>query len=236
MTEYGYEDPRSIYSEENLKRARTCTPEEVLERIRREPDRMTVNALRAYWCNPDDGKNSPLSYLSGSIMQRRSKALVSFVRHILPDRNTTILELGCGTGRNLHYLHAAGYHNLLGIELSPKYLEALREHFPHLSGLVLQGPIEDILPQLPNTYDLVFSMAVLEHIPPEIEVQVFGSIHTHTTWLLTIEDECCDTWNHFPRNYKEVFPKYGFDHIKSWRYPPLGAAFVMRLFRKEGEK
>ena len=64
---------------------------------------MTVEFLRAYWCNPDDGSNSPIAYLCDPLAQRRSRALVSFVRHILPDKNATVLELSCGTGRNLHH-------------------------------------------------------------------------------------------------------------------------------------
>lgn len=194
---------------------------------------MTVEHLRAYWCNPDDGQNSPLGYIADKNANLRSSALVSFVRHILPDKNATILELGCGTGRNLHYLHAAGYHNLLGIELSPKYLEALREHFPHLSGLVLQGPIEDILPQLPNIYDLVFSMAVLEHIPPESEA-VFQQIARVAKNLVTIEDEKTESWRHFPRNYREVFCSLGLQYLGGWKnIPGLWSNFVLRHF-KEG--
>lgn len=36
MTGYGYEDPRSIYSEQNRKRIGTRTPKEILDSIRRE--------------------------------------------------------------------------------------------------------------------------------------------------------------------------------------------------------
>jgi hypothetical protein len=36
MTGYGYEDPRSIFSEENRKRAGTRSPKEILDSINRE--------------------------------------------------------------------------------------------------------------------------------------------------------------------------------------------------------
>lgn len=192
---------------------------------------MKAESLRAYWCDPDDGLNSPQSYLENPDTHKRSKALVSFVKHNFPDRQITILELGSGTGRNLRYLLEAGYHSLLGIELSPNYIEAMREHYPRLSDRVLQGPIEDILPRLPNRYDLVFSMAVLEHIPPESE-GVFRHIARVSKELLTIEDEIRSNPRQFPRNYRNVFCALGMEYLGGWRkIPGLSDNFAMRRLR-----
>lgn len=38
MTGYGYEDPRSIYSEQNRKRIGTRSPKEILDAIRKKED------------------------------------------------------------------------------------------------------------------------------------------------------------------------------------------------------
>lgn len=192
-----------------------------------------IDALRAYWCNPDDGVNSPTSYLTDPIAHRRSRALVSFVKAKFPDRRITILELGSGTGRNLHHLHEAGYQHLLGIELAPNYIAAMCAVFPKLSDRVLQGPIEDVLPQLPNKYDLVFTMAVLEHIPPDSE-WVFHHISRVAKELVTIEDEVTTSHRHFPRNYCEVFCELGMTYLGGWqKIPGLSNSFKMRHF-KEG--
>lgn len=197
---------------------------------------MTVAQLRAYWCDPpDNGDNSPISYLTNPATHRRSRALVSFVKANFPDRQITVLELGSGTGRNLHYLQEAGYQHVLGIELSPKYIAAMCEHFPSLSDRVLQGPIEDLLPQLPNRYDLVFTMAVLEHIPHESE-WVFRDIARVAKELVTIEDEVGTSPRHFPRNYRDVFGALGMTYLGGWKkIPGLSGNFAMRHF-KEGSQ
>lgn len=196
----------------------------------------TVKILRDYWRAPDDGVNSPLSYLVGEDAQQRSCALVAVVKRLFPDRSISILELGSGTGRNLHYLKNAGYHNLLGIELSPKYIATMKEYFPKLSEVVVEGSIEDVLPNFVDKFDIVFSMAVLEHIPIESEF-VFGMIVGLAKHLLTIEDERCESWRHFPRNYQDVFSVLGMEYIKGWQnIPGLSSAFVMRLFTQGDEE
>ena len=216
MTGYCYEDPRSIYSEQNIRRAHTRTPQEIL----------------AYFQNPDKG-NLPEDYLSED-SHTRSERLVRVVKRLFPNPTLTLLELGSGTGRNLHHLKKAGYHRVSGIEQSSLYLDTMREQFPELAGHVLQGTIEDILPQLPNKYDLVLTMAVLEHIPVE-SVHVFDEIARVARWLLLIEDEKCVSWRHFPRNYREVFEARGMKHLKAWKFPGMSAGFAMRLF-KEGSQ
>ena len=44
-----------------------------------------------------------------------------------------ILEVGCGVGHNLAYLHDLGYHHLEGIEISKPVVDVLRETYPQLA-------------------------------------------------------------------------------------------------------
>ena len=189
-----------------------------------------INRLHDYWCNPDS-VNSPLAYITSSNAKRRSGAFVSVIKKLFPDRNISILELGSGTGRNLYYLKKAGYENITGVELSPLYIAAMKEHFPQLSEMVIQGPLEEILPVCNRSYDLVFSMAVLEHIPTESE-NVFSEIVRIAKNLIVIEDEKCKSWRHFPRNYRDVFSGLGMEYVKGWKnVPGLSSSFVMRFFQ-----
>ena len=176
-----------------------------------------------YFKDPTE-ENSPEAYI---VESPRSLYLVRVIERLFPDRKISILELGSGTGRNLHFLKAAGYSNLSGIEQSPVYLDAMNKHFPELHGCVIPGLVEETLFDFT---DLIFTMAFLEHIP---EGQVFDTIANSCTNLITIEDEYGKGDRHYPRNYKSAFESRGMTHIKSWRFPPLSNNFVMRLFRKE---
>ena len=94
------------------------------------------------------------------------------------------------------------------------------------------GAIEEVLPKILQPYGLVFTMAVLQHIPPENE-SVFEHVARLGKYnLLVIEDETYSSSRHFPRNYKEVFEGLGMTQIRAWRnLPDLSKSFVMRWFR-----
>jgi len=171
--------------------------------------------------NPTDSQ-APLKYV---VQVDRSKYLVRVIKQLFPDRKTKILELGSGTGRNLYFLQEAGYENVQGIEVSPAYIEAMKEHYAKVADNVQLGRIQEYVTSY--TVDLVFSMAVLEHIP---DSPVFGHIVKAAPFLLIVEDEYRKGWRHYPRNYKQVFEKCGMVQIGAWKFPPLSSKFVMRLF------
>ena len=173
-----------------------------------------------YFKNPSKS-NSPEAYIATT---QRSVYLVRVIQKLFVNKEISILELGSGTGRNLIFLKDAGYSNVVGIEQSPVYLKAMNKHFPALRDQIIHGLIEETNFR---KMDLIFTMAVLEHIP---DSPIFDKISKSTRFLLTIEDEKCKGWRHYPRNYKDVFESRGSRQVKAWRFPPLGSAFVMRLF------
>ena len=179
-----------------------------------------------YFRNPDIS-NSPDAYLRQT---PRSEYLVCVIETLFPDKDMSFLELGSGTGRNLHFLKVAGYHSVYGIEQSQVYIDAMNDNYPELRGHVIFGLVEDVDFR---SVDLVFTMAVLEHIP---DGPVFDKIAKSAKFLLTIEDEKCKSWRHYPRNYKDVFEYCGMTYLKGWRFPRLSDNFVMRLFRSETEQ
>ncbi len=163
--------------------------------------------LHKYWRSPNDGVNHPEDY---AIPQERSIFLISIMKRYA-ERNWRILELGCGIGRNLNHLLKAGFSNLDAIELSENALEYMIINFPLLYGIpIYHGAIENHIRDIPrNTYDIVFTMAVLEHIHPDSEWIFSEIIRITKQFILTIEDEHTNSNRHFPRNYKRIFTKLG---------------------------
>jgi len=213
----------------------------VLDRLRSllrpgaPPPVRSAEAIRAYWRHPDPD-NAPERYLGGASAARRSAWLVQRVAAFLP-REASILELGCNVGRNLAGLHAAGYRHLHGVEINEGALALLRSHHPELAaGARLHaGAAEDVLLGLGDeAYDLVFSVAVLEHVHPDSEwlFPHLARITRHR--LLTVEDEHGRSPRHFPRDYRRVFEPLGLEQLEHERLGPVRAgvprSFHARLF------
>lgn len=78
----------------------------------------------------------------------------------LPAAPQRILEIGCGKGAILAHLQAAG-HQCSGIEIDPAALAECRSAHPELAVDLASG---DALPFQPESFDIVLSFDVFEHI------------------------------------------------------------------------
>lgn len=55
------------------------------------------------------------------------------------NRNSVILDVGCGYGRTLNELYNSGYHNLIGIDFSDCMIERGKKQFPYLDLRLKKG-------------------------------------------------------------------------------------------------
>jgi SAM-dependent methyltransferase len=195
-----------------------------------------IDSLYSYWKDPKDIFNSPEGYLQG---HERSEFLVNLVKPYLKDTNASILELGCNVGRNLQHLLDAGFSNLSGVEVNGNALMLMKEKFPKLASQakIYHSTIEDwFIKNSSAKFDLIFVMAVLEHIHSDSE-WIFPEVSKMSEHLIvTIEDEETVTPRHFPRNYRYIFENYGMRHIKEINcvdIPGLNKNFYARVFLKE---
>lgn len=86
-------------------------------------------------------------------------------RHVPPNRDARIVDLGCGDGIYLHYLREAGYRRVSGVDGSIEQVQ--RAHRVGLSG-VQHGRIDDFLGTEPaGSADVVLLIDVLEHLTRE---------------------------------------------------------------------
>jgi SAM-dependent methyltransferase len=191
---------------------------------------VSVEALHDYWRAPNDGWNRPADYRYG--VDRSLFLLALLARHSTPI--DSVLELGSGIGRNLHYLYETGYRDLSGIEINPQAIKSFRVYYPETArcARVYCRPIEETLAALARV-DVIITMAVLQHIHPDSE-WIFGEMARMVNRVLvTIEDEQRNTWRHVPRNYQQIFEHYGFGQVESKEcntIKGLGAGFVARIF------
>lgn len=195
----------------------------------------TKEQLHKYWIDPKD-KNSTSSYVSGI---DKSKFLHDFITSTTDiDELSSILEIGCNVGRNLDYLFNKGFHSLHGIEISTKAIDLMKVEYPKMAkhSNIVNKPVEDYMQDIKtNSIDMIYTMAVLEHIHTDSEWIFEDMVRISKQYIITIEDEVCTTWRHFPRNYKDIFEDLGMVQIyevKCDDIKGLGNNFYGRVFIK----
>ena len=190
--------------------------------------------LHDYWQRPWDGSNRPEGYLEG---KEKSEFLLKLIdKHA--DRQSRIIEIGCNVGRNLNHLFLAGFTRLEGIEISAAAVELLNQSYPEMArnSVIHNTPVEDLIAEFEdNEFDIVFTMAVLEHIHRDSEWIFAEMVRIARKRLITIEDERGFSWRHFPRNYRKIFETLGMKQIEELGcngVDQLGSDFYARVFTR----
>jgi len=229
VNDYGYDDPRGLAARLKNGKNFARSPEEILKSVR-------SSNLQEYWKNPDDGLNNPELFLMPDGWLR-SVRLFEIIRALIPpEQNPKILEIGSNVGRNLMMLWFGKYRILTGIELSERAIVMMRKTFcDSMSITVHAGEIEKLIYNLTtNSFDIIFTMAVLEHLPPQSEHVFSQIVRVMKQYLVTVEDERSLSWRHFPRRYDTVFKSFGLKQVKTIKnIDGLPRSFVCRIFRKE---
>lgn len=182
---------------------------------------MERGSLHRFWQMRAPDGNVPEDYL---LPLERSQALLALTREL--PKTARVLEVGCNIGRNLAVLHDAGYHNVHGVEISGYAVDLLRENYPQLKyNDIRVGAAEDVLPTFQNeAFELVFTMAVLEHIHPKSQV-VFDSMARITNHILCIEPKRGHASSRqYPHDLKSIFKARGFVctlELPMWDVPEL---------------
>jgi tellurite methyltransferase len=96
-----------------------------------------------------------------------------------PDENATLLEIGCGEGRNAVFFARNGY-NVSAFDLSPngvKKTDLLAERV----GVTIRTFTDDIKSyRLDKLYDVLFSTGVLHYIPTDLRREILENYRDKT--------------------------------------------------------
>ncbi|MFH1088497.1 MAG: class I SAM-dependent methyltransferase [Patescibacteria group bacterium] len=97
-----------------------------------------------------------------------------FGRFLPKDKNTTLIDLGCGTGGFVYWLQQIGYQNSEGIDISVEQIAATKKlGINHIQ----QADLIEFLSDKSNVYDAVFMRDVIEHFPKEKIIDVLEQIY-----------------------------------------------------------
>ena len=126
-------------------------------------------------------------------------------------KDASFLEVGCNAGRNLKYLYDRGYRDLAGIDINrPAIEECLKNEFPDLyaCGKFYVGSAAEQIRSIPDDrYDVVFSNAVLIHIPPK-DISLFADMVRVSKRYISIftEENALQGW---PYDFQAAFESVG---------------------------
>ena len=112
-----------------------------------------------------------VSYYSSNAVHlaNRYDGIVSSLSHhfetsFLP--NSKLLDIGCGSGRDLSILHTLG-HDCYGIDPTPEFVTLAQQAHPELLGRISSGCLPELSPPFLGEFDGVLCSAVLMHIAIE---------------------------------------------------------------------
>jgi tellurite methyltransferase len=96
-----------------------------------------------------------------------------------PDRRLTVLDIGCGEGRNAVFFARNGYH-VSAFDLSPIGV-AKTAALASAAGAHVNAFVADINTyRLERAYDILFSTGVLQYVPPFDRQALFADYRAHT--------------------------------------------------------
>jgi len=142
-----------------------------------------------------------------STRQRQWKDFSRFTPYL--DKNSKILDLGCGNGRLLLFLNELGYSSYLGVDQSSGLLEQARKQFPKSKFEELdmaKMPIGD------KDKDVIFAIASFHHLSPKDQVK---TLKRWRSYLKPGAHLIMTNWNLHQKKYRPAllrspFTGFGF--------------------------
>ena len=107
----------------------------------------------------------------------------------LPDTQSTVFDIGCGTGLTCTFLAEKGYTNLDGIDLSPDMVRVASERGIYRELLV--GDVNQVLERNDESYDAVISSRTFTHghVGPEPLDEIFRILKPNGILACTIHQD-----------------------------------------------
>jgi ubiquinone/menaquinone biosynthesis C-methylase UbiE len=169
--------------------------------------------------NPKTGAEQDALYL-GYFGLTRTTMNERFLKDIPKD--TSILEVGCGSGCELDLLRGMGFTNLKGVDINPKAVEFCRG-----KGLDVVVADAEALPFGDSSFDLVMTNGLLIHIPLEkLEKAMDEIVRVSREYVLGFE-----YWR-----YRFTMVPYRGRDDQMWAGPYLKAYMARPLEKVDSEK
>ncbi len=177
----------------------------ILNKLKSKSDKLVINTQSEdeYYEQLFIHNNKWNKYSANQEEELRWNIIQEFIEQFVAKKNKSeaeisILDLGCGRGWLTNLL--TPYGNVLGIEPVKKVVEYARSIFPSLN--IKNGTSKDLLEQYSNSFDLIVSSEVIEHIPDHLKndfVSDIRSLLKNSGYVIitTPRKEAQEEWNQY---------------------------------------
>ncbi len=111
--------------------------------------------------------------------EKPSSSCKRILEIIPPDHPLTLLDIGCGEGRDAVFFASQGY-RVTAFDTSPVGIEKA-QRLAEKAGVSIELFIADINEyRLSAGFDVVFSTGVLQYIPPQLRAEIFANYRHFT--------------------------------------------------------
>lgn len=142
-----------------------------------------------------------------------------------------ILDIGCGSGRDLAVLHRLGY-DCFGVDPTYQFVEIAQEIHPELKDRIIQGALPDLLVPFGGEFDGILCSAVLMHIEvdqlPDAAKAIKACLKLGGRLLFSVPSKRLDVVSenrdqngrlfipNQANRLKSIFEELGFKTVSSW--------------------
>lgn len=147
-----------------------------------------------------------------------SVVLMEEVMALAPDKNASLIDLGCNVGRHLNYLYQAGWHHLTGVDFSARAIEDMSVRYPELHRGIktVAASFQEFLPKCEDSFDIVYSRgATFELVPPSFPL-IRHVCRIAKTYVVIV---IAEAGHAYPRYWEYEFARQGFELVHLKRPP-----------------
>jgi len=167
------------------------------------------------------------------VAERYESVVSDLSKHFSEVFNTglKVLDIGCGSGRDLAVLHKLGY-NTYGVDPTPQFVDLAQDIHPELKNRITQGALPDMSAPFEGEFDGVLCSAVLMHIEveqlPAAAIAIKACLKVGGRLLFSVPSKRLDVVSEnrdqngrlFIPNQadrlKSIFEELGFKKISTW--------------------
>ena len=150
--------------------------------------------------------------LQDSSANNRSIWLARDVLNNLLGEDKSIMEFGCGAGRNLYYIHKEIQDvKTFGFDINENAVQSAKKFLVDFNSEIYQNNIYDTSNISDNSIDVVYTSGVLMHIPHENVEKIIKEMHRIAKcavvhFELHGQSNSFD-YHRYPRDYEELYKK-----------------------------